>query len=133
MRILMMKLRLLIPMIPFRPSASQLMSQREAERRKVDSVDSPLLTPLTPHALDGTALNGEDQPNIELQVNLCQFWAGLNTLLIDVSPHWLFVNESGLDTVLIETDDTKSFRLPARRTIAPPVFKARSLDSSVII
>lgn len=105
---------------------SQLASQREAERTRGQS-DSPVLASSI-HALDAPVLNSEDQPNIELQVNLCQFWPGLNTLLINVSPHWLFVNESGLDTVLLEAD-SKSYKLPSRRTIAPPVFKARLSDS----
>lgn len=105
------------------------MSQRDSEQTTVQSDVSPALTSSIPAFDASSALNSEDdQPNIELQVNLCQFWPGLNTLLIDVSPHWLFVNESGLDALLLEADN-RSFKLPSRRTIAPPVFKARLLDS----
>lgn len=62
-----------------------------------------------------------DQPNIDLQVTLTQHWHGLSTLLIDVAPHWLVVNECDVELTIVETNGRK-WKIPAGKTFAPPVF-----------
>ena len=62
-----------------------------------------------------------DQPNIDLKVSLIQHWQGLNTLLIDVAPYWLVVNECDVDLTISETNGRK-IKVPAGKTCAPPVF-----------
>jgi hypothetical protein len=63
----------------------------------------------------------DEQPNIDLRVILAQHWHGLNTLLIDVAPYWLVVNECNIDLTIIETHG-KRLKIPAGKTCAPPVF-----------
>jgi len=62
-----------------------------------------------------------DQPNIDLKVSLIQHWHGLNTLLIDVAPYWLVVNECDVDLTMGEKNGRR-IKVPAGKTSAPPVF-----------
>ena len=62
------------------------------------------------------------QPNIDLQICLQQRWVGCNTLLINITPNWLLVNDTHLDLMVIENNE-QQWRLPRKQTFAPPVFR----------
>ena len=63
-----------------------------------------------------------EQPNISLQGGpLHQRWAGLDTLLIDIVPRWLCVNNLCFDLILSEQTG-RSWRVPAGKQFAPQVF-----------
>ncbi|XP_072031129.1 intermembrane lipid transfer protein VPS13B-like isoform X1 [Amphiura filiformis] len=63
-----------------------------------------------------------DQPNTDLQVSLCQYWAKLNTVLIDVMPWCLVVNETDRDMLILE-DGERSVRCGKGQTVSPQRFK----------
>lgn len=96
--------------------------------RSPELVKSPLGSPGSPRSTHqeivmATPSSGDlgNQPNIDLQISLRQRWRGCNTLLIDVAPYWLVVNETDLDLVILENND-QQWRLPRKQTFAPPEF-----------
>lgn len=63
-----------------------------------------------------------EQPNIDLQISLKQRWPGFNTLLIDIAPYWLLVNDTQFNFVIVENSE-QQYYLPSVKTFAPPHFK----------
>lgn len=64
-------------------------------------------------------------PDIELQIQLSQKWAGCNTVLIDIVPYMLIVNQTSLNLKVIDVMAEEDWTLPGRKTFAPPVFQVR--------
>jgi len=62
-----------------------------------------------------------EQPNINVQVNLMQRWPHLNTLLIDVVPSWLIINQLCFDVILSEQNG-RPWRISAGKSFAPQAF-----------
>ena len=74
-----------------------------------------------------------EQPNIDLRVQLEQYWPGCNTVLIDVKPYWLLVNDTGLDLLVVE-GNLQQWALPKQKVFAPPPFEVRiSFINSVLL
>ncbi len=67
-----------------------------------------------------------DQPNTDLQVTLCQYWAKLNTVLIDVMPWCLVVNETERDMMILE-DGERPVKCAKGQTVSPQKFKVTNL------
>ncbi len=80
-----------------------------------------------------------NQPNIDLQINLRQLWAGCNTLLIDVRPHWLLDNQCGVDLSLVGREKgtakgEKHWRMPKEQVFAPPTMEVYVLiDEEIVV
>ncbi len=70
----------------------------------------------------GVLSSQSQQPNIDLQIQFGERWAGCNTLLIEVAPHWLIVNDTGLDFIIIESNNAQ-WNLPANKAFAPASFE----------
>jgi hypothetical protein len=62
-------------------------------------------------------------PDIELQIQLSQKWAGCNTVLIDVVPYMLLVNQTKIDLKIIDIMAEEDWTLPSNKTFAPPIFQ----------
>lgn len=62
-------------------------------------------------------------PDIELQIQLSQKWPGCNTVLIDVVPYMLLVNQTTLDLKVIDIMQEEDWMLPTGMTFAPPTFQ----------
>ena len=66
-------------------------------------------------------------PNIELQITLSQRWAGCTTVLIDVVPYMLLVNQTPLDLMVVDAEADQQWTLPTNNTFAPPQFEVSQL------
>lgn len=75
------------------------------------------IQPPSPCQSDKTAML--NQPAVKLQVRLSPMYEGLKTLLIDVSPEYLFANESSFPIVLMSNNE--SMEVPQNNTVAPPI------------
>ena len=62
------------------------------------------------------------QPSLDVHVNLSDYWPGLGTLLVDVSPWCLMTNQTDLDLMIVEQNGT-SWQLPSKKTFTPPKFE----------
>ncbi|XP_033123358.1 vacuolar protein sorting-associated protein 13B-like [Anneissia japonica] len=62
------------------------------------------------------------QPNTDLKVSLHQHWSEVNTIIIDVMPWCLIVNQSHLDLVIIEEGEPNLY-VKHRKAVAPQKFK----------
>ena len=51
---------------------------------------------------------------------MSQLWTGCNTVLINVSPYWLFVNNSDIQIDMVVSNGT-TWEIPRQQTLAPPV------------
>ncbi|XP_071944934.1 intermembrane lipid transfer protein VPS13B-like [Antedon mediterranea] len=63
------------------------------------------------------------QPNTDLKVSLHQHWSEVNTIIIDVMPWCLIVNQSKLDLVILEEGEP-SLALKQGKAVAPQKFKS---------
>ncbi|CAD5116322.1 DgyrCDS5226 [Dimorphilus gyrociliatus] len=75
------------------------------------------IQPPSPCQSDKTAML--NQPAVKLQVRLSSMYPGLKTLLIDVSPEYLLVNESSFNLVLSTNDEVMEILRDS--TVAPPI------------
>ena len=71
----------------------------------------------------------DDQPDIDLKIQLSQYWAGCNSLLISVAPYWLVVNETEVDLVVIDNANGQQWNLAHDMTIAPPEFEVIQIST----
>ncbi|ELT92184.1 hypothetical protein CAPTEDRAFT_228271 [Capitella teleta] len=71
-------------------------------------------------------------PDIELQIQLSQKWPGCNTVLIDVVPYMLLVNQTTLDLKVIDIMQEEDWMLPTGMTFAPPTFQG-CLSIAVVV
>ena len=62
------------------------------------------------------------QPSLDVHINLSDYWPGLGTLLVDVSPWCLMTNQTDLDLMIVEQNGT-SWQLPSKKTFTPPKFE----------
>lgn len=51
---------------------------------------------------------------------MSQLWTGCNTILINVSPYWLFVNNTDIHVSLVVSGG-KTWHIPKQQTLAPPM------------
>jgi len=74
-----------------------------------------------------------NQPTIDLNVSLSEFWPGFQTVLVDVAPSYIVTNSCDLDLVFMGTEDVQ-YDLRKGHTICPPKLEVRcSLDFSCMI
>lgn len=72
------------------------------------------------------------QPNIDLNVSLLEYWPGCNTLLVTVAPSCLLVNHSGLDIVVMTTEEDGDWWEVANGSVlAPPKFQVINCTSAI--
>lgn len=74
----------------------------------------------------GDTNSSSPYPDIELQIMLSQRWAGCNTVLIDVVPYMLIVNQTPLDLKIFDDVAEEDWTLPTNKTFAPPHFQVRA-------
>ena len=57
---------------------------------------------------------------------MSQLWAGCNTVLIKVAPHWLFVNNTDVDVSLVVRRG-ETWTISKHQILAPPVICVSTL------
>ncbi|KAH3830467.1 hypothetical protein DPMN_103711 [Dreissena polymorpha] len=71
-----------------------------------------------------------NQPTIDLNVSLSEFWAGYQTVLVDIAPSYLVTNGCDLDLVFMGSEDIQ-YDLSKGQTICPPKLEVRQLDARI--
>ena len=72
--------------------------------------------------MDSKSLGTSEIPEVNLHVQLSQQWPGCNSLLIDVVPDWLIMNEAGIPVIVTEGPG-QEWDIPIGTSLAPPLFQ----------
>ncbi|XP_014673464.1 PREDICTED: vacuolar protein sorting-associated protein 13B-like [Priapulus caudatus] len=75
-----------------------------------------------PHLKSAGHCEITDQPDVELQVDMAQLWPACNTLLVDVKPWCLLVNDTDW-TLVVSSGNTTEWTVASGQSMAPSVIE----------
>ena len=66
-------------------------------------------------------------PNVELSINLSQYTSYSNTLVVELAPQWMIVNESNLDLIICHCNSSEFWSFSSSKAFVPPMMVCISL------